>query len=303
VSHTARIEKIYDGTDPRPLPYAPIVASAGIWSRIRLEELRSGPGEEAEAELTENMVVLNIGAPYRWEIAWANELSVRSYTSPTGRIAIFPARQRHRSRWFDEFHVLVLAVDQRLLSEAAETATPSSGGHCQLVREMNCDDALLRHLILALRQALEISQSDSALEGESVALAVATHLACRYAARPVATSPRTLLPMRCMRRVDEYVQANLSARISLPALADVAQISVFYFSRLFKARAGMTPHQYVLNLRVARAKSLLDDPSQTMAEIAAQCGFAHQQHLADVFRRNTGVTPTAYRRGRQQEES
>jgi len=101
--------------------------------------------------------------------------------------------------------------------------------------------------------------------------------------------------MHRMRRVDEYVQSNLSARISLPALADVAQMSVFHFSRLFKARTGVTPHQYVLKLRIARAKSLLNDSSRTMADIAAQCGFAHQQHFADAFRRNAGVTPTAYR--------
>jgi AraC family transcriptional regulator len=112
---------------------------------------------------------------------------------------------------------------------------------------------------------------------------------------PAAGGKTTLLPMHRMRRVADYVQANLNATISLQALGDVAQMSVFHFSRLFKARTGVTPHQYVLKLRIARAKSLLNDSSQTMTDIAAQCGFAHQQHFADVFRRNAGVTPTAYR--------
>jgi AraC-like DNA-binding protein len=44
-----------------------------------------------------------------------------------------------------------------------------------------------------------------------------------------------------------------------------------------------------------RLSLLLNDPSRTMADIAAQCGFAHQQHFADAFRRSSGVTPTAYR--------
>ena len=98
-----------------------------------------------------------------------------------------------------------------------------------------------------------------------------------------------------MRRVTDYVQAHLDAAIPLQALGEVAHMSVFHFSRLFKARTGVTPHQYVLKLRIARAKKLLIGSSQTITEIAAQCGFAHQQHFADAFRRNLRETPTAYR--------
>jgi AraC family transcriptional regulator len=296
VSDTARIAKIYDGLRAQPVPYQPIVASGSIWSRIRLEELRSPPGEEAEAAPTEHGVVLNVGTPFRWEIAWADEPSVRSSIQQTGRIAIFPAHHRHRSCWFDPFQVIVLAVDRDLLVEAAGAAGHVNPEHVQLRREMSCDDPFLRHLILALREALEADQRSSAFYGESVAVVVAMHLVYRYAATtPPAASPRTLLPMHRMRRVAEYIQANLEVPISLQALGEVAQMSVFHFSRLFKARTGVTPHQYVLKLRIARAKSLLNDPSRTMADIAAQCGFAHQQHFADAFRRNAGVTPTAYR--------
>ena len=69
----------------------------------------------------------------------------------------------------------------------------------------------------------------------------------------------------------------------------------FHFSRLFKARTGLTPHRYLLQQRIVRAKSLLGDPSLHIAEIAARCGFAHQQHFADAFRRSVGLTPTGYR--------
>jgi AraC family transcriptional regulator len=294
-TRTERIAKIYEGTQPQPLPYEPIVASGGIWARIRLEELRSAPGEEADAAATENDVVLNVGAPYRREIAWADELAVCSSTHRTGEIAIFPARERHRARWFDEFHVLVLAVERGLLAEAADAAGHTNPGQVHLRRELGCDDPLLRHLILALREALEVDQGINALYGESVAVAVAMHLTSRYATKPATGGKTTLLPMHRMRRVAEYVQAHLHTSISLQDLGDVAQMSVFHFSRLFKARTGVTPHQYVLKLRIARAKALLTDSSLTIAEIAAQCGFAHQQHFADAFRRYVGGTPTTYR--------
>lgn len=294
--HTARIAKIYEGTRPQALPYEPIVASGGIWARIRLEEIRSGPGEESDATPTENNVVLNLGAPFRCEVAWTDERSAHSSTLLTGASAILPAHERYRSRWFDEFHVIVLALDSSLIFEAAGLAGHVNPEHVQLRRELCCDDPLLRYLILALREALQTDERDSGLYGESLAVAVATHLASRYVATTrVVAGAGTVLPVQRMRRVVEYVQTHLDATISLRELGDVAQMSVFHFSRLFKARAGVTPHQYVLRLRIARARALLADSSQTVAEIAAQCGFAHQQHLADAFRRNMGETPTAYR--------
>ena len=55
----------------------------------------------------------------------------------------------------------------------------------------------------------------------------------------------------------------------------------------------------VLAMRVERAKSLLADKSQTIAEIALDCGFAHQEHMTRVFAAQLGVTPAAFRRSLQ----
>ena len=68
--------------------------------------------------------------------------------------------------------------------------------------------------------------------------------------------------------------------------------------RLFKATLRVSPYQYVLNRRVERAKILLGENKQSLADIALQCGFSHQEHMTRMFRRFTGVTPGLYRRGR-----
>jgi len=61
---------------------------------------------------------------------------------------------------------------------------------------------------------------------------------------------------------------------------------------------GLTPHQYVMSRRVARARRLLEEGELPITAIAAETGFASQSHLTDLFRREVGVTPRAYRAAR-----
>ena len=73
-------------------------------------------------------------------------------------------------------------------------------------------------------------------------------------------------------------------------------MSPYHFARLFKSTAGLSPHQYVIQSRVERAKTLLADSDLTIAEVAQAVGFANQSHLAFHVRRLLGVSPKALRR-------
>jgi AraC-like DNA-binding protein len=106
------------------------------------------------------------------------------------------------------------------------------------------------------------------------------------------------LPQTSLRRVLEHMQANLDQELSVTALAAVAQISPFYFSRLFKQSTGLSPHQYLLRQRILRAQELLADPSRRVAEVSYELGFPHQSHFTTVFGKLVGMTPRAYQRQR-----
>ena len=75
----------------------------------------------------------------------------------------------------------------------------------------------------------------------------------------------------------------------------VSQIC-YAFGRMFRSTFHTTPHQFLLELRVQRAKQLLATTTVPIAEIAAQCGFPIPSHFTTTFRSRTGVTPTEYRR-------
>lgn len=92
-----------------------------------------------------------------------------------------------------------------------------------------------------------------------------------------------------------YIQEHLGEDISLEAIASHLSISPYYLSHLFKQLMGISPYQYVLQQRVERAKRLLRKSELTIAEIALECGFANQAHLAKHFRTLVGISPKAYR--------
>jgi AraC-like DNA-binding protein len=103
------------------------------------------------------------------------------------------------------------------------------------------------------------------------------------------------LPPGALRRVKEYIAANLDKSIDLPTLAGTAGFSVFHFARAFKQTEGVTPHVYLLEQRLQRARELLTGADLPLSEIARATGFSDQGHLARHFRQRVGMSPSMFR--------
>lgn len=99
-----------------------------------------------------------------------------------------------------------------------------------------------------------------------------------------------------LRRVIDYIEADLSRAFTIEELAKVAGVSPRHFIRAFRESAGQTPLRYVYDLRLERAKEFLLDPRRTATEVALDCGFSHAQHFSTAFKKATGVTPSDFRR-------
>jgi transcriptional regulator of acetoin/glycerol metabolism len=99
-----------------------------------------------------------------------------------------------------------------------------------------------------------------------------------------------------LRRVRDYVENHLNGDVSLGTLARVAGLSDSHFARAFRQAEGVTPHTYVLQRRVARARKMMVESDLSLAEIALAAGFADQSHLARRFRQQTGLTPDRFRK-------
>lgn len=157
------------------------------------------------------------------------------------------------------------------------------------------EDGILAHL--GQIAALSVAQVGPAtpLFLETMALSIHRHLLKNYFGRPPAQPARGGLAKWQERRVKEYIEAHLEAGIGLLELAQHAQLSPSQFGRAFKTSVGMTPHQWIISRRVARARALISQPHLSLAEVARLCGFADQSHLAREFRKIEGMTASAWR--------
>jgi AraC family transcriptional regulator len=96
-------------------------------------------------------------------------------------------------------------------------------------------------------------------------------------------------------RVRDYVTAHLGETIRVADLAALTGLSVARFALCFRASTGWSPHRFVLGQRVETAQCLLRNTAMPMAEVAVECGFSSQQHMATVMRRLAGVAPSSVR--------
>ena len=99
-----------------------------------------------------------------------------------------------------------------------------------------------------------------------------------------------------IKRVIDYMQENLNRGFSFSDISKVANYSPYYFIRIFKSETGKSPYEYLLELRMQKAKDLLEDNNHTITEICFMCGFNNPSHFTLSFKKRSGVTPTAYRK-------
>ena len=100
------------------------------------------------------------------------------------------------------------------------------------------------------------------------------------------------------KRVAEYIEEHLTEEISLATLARLVDLSLYHFARAFKQSFGVPPHRYHMARRLDRARSLLQRPALSVTQIGVEIGFRETSSFTRAFRKFAGVTPTEYRRHR-----
>ena len=96
-------------------------------------------------------------------------------------------------------------------------------------------------------------------------------------------------------RAITYIYEHSSEGISVEQLSSLSGLSTYYFIRLFKQETGYTPHEYIVNQRMASARYLLKYTSMTIKEICFNCGFSSESVFCNAFKKRYGRTPHQYR--------
>jgi AraC family transcriptional regulator len=185
--------------------------------------------------------------------------------------------------------MLYIHLNPELVRQVAQAAEIDA---IDLVNCFSKLDLRLHQIAMLLLSELNSDGIMGRLYVESLTQVLIIHLLRNYSSSTPQIAPQhNGLTAIQLRQTIDYIQAHLDRNLSLTKIADVINISPTYFSSLFKRATGNSPHQYVIQQRVERAKVLLKTTDLEIASIAFQVGFSSQSHLTQHFKRLTGSTP------------
>jgi AraC family transcriptional regulator len=271
-----------DGGSPATLT----AGSAPGESGVSIVRARFHGGVHFSAIPQQHLVWLHLTAPAHFECRIAGRALY--HEAPVGSLAILPAGADSAADADESFDALLVKVHPgRLALAAAE----ESALELRLIERLSGLDAALLQLAYTLASEIEAGYPNGPLFWSEVASGFIDSLIARHTAKFAGRS-RGTLGKHVLGRLREHVLAHLDEPIEVATLAQIAGRSPFHFSRVFTRSVGMTPHRYIVHLRLQRAIELVREGRSGLAEIAAITGFADQSHLSRWVRRVHGVTLT-----------
>ena len=177
-----------------------------------------------------------------------------------------------------------------LIQDIANSLSGRPVGAVPVFREPAVNDPLGARLFAEAHRLLESGRD--LLGGEECLHRAYGHLLARHAGIDAAALGREPGPAA---RVRAAIEERFAEPLHLSDLAAIARLSLHHLIRVFRAEIGLTPHAYLVDVRIRRARMLLKSGTSP-ADAAALVGFADQAHLTRAFKARLGVSPGAYRR-------
>lgn len=265
--------------------------SAGGFA-VQLRSDSSGILEVPELDMA--LVSIHIGRAARMSCRRAGLSHTGSAVH--GDIDIIPAGVSSVWQMHDEFDRAVLMVFSRQMLNSVAEENGVGAREVELRNRFMSRDRQLESIAWAMKSELEFGSPSGQLYLDGLALSAAARLVAAHSSASVEERRYGGLDGRRLKRTLEFIEANLTGDLSLACLAVVADMSVSHFRAGFRESVGVPVHQYVIERRVERAKSLLMREGESIAEIALAAGFTHQSHLARHMQRSTGLSPLQMKR-------
>lgn len=274
------------------------VTSKGLgWASIYASAQREKPYEDSFNAVNDHLIILHLDGPVAVTRVMGR-VPARRVIAPGG-LFILPGGHDFGVRLEGELDTLHIYLRKQVLDDVAEDFGYGAADCIEIVPSLGDHDSLIERLALGIQEALRNTDPTGTVYADYLAQALAARLLRQHStsahAAPLPQGGFTKLQLQ---RATDFMQAHLGETLTLEELASATGLSSSHFARRFKVTTGMPPHQFLMQLRVERAKRMLRGGT-SIIEIALACGFTHQEHMTRIFRRAVGLTPAAYRRSVQ----
>jgi AraC family transcriptional regulator len=265
------------------------------WNHILVEQFQHPPGEEKSHFSKEHAICLSL-APRPVRLLQIKGGRTYLGLQSKGDVSLTPAEIPSYFRWESDDSCLQIRVASQFIQSVAKEMIATDPDRLELRLEFQTRDPQLEAIAMLLLSEIKQENPGGRLYIESLSNVLAVHLLRQYAApKSHLMVYESGLSERQILQVVEYINEHLHQDIKLANLSALLGISESHLSHRFKQAIGMTPHQYLLQQRVERAKQLLQEGDRSIMDIAFLCGFNSHSHLTKQFRQLTGITPKAYR--------
>jgi AraC family transcriptional regulator len=212
-----------------------------------------------------------------------------------GDLEIIPARTPSEWEISRPSVRLIMRVPEGLLRSVAPRLGMAAAS-IEIADRFQVRDPVIEHIAWALKDDIE-GRAGGQLIQDSLGVALAARLLHRHNVRSLPIrSFKGGLSAEVLKQILAYIDDNLSSKLSLEKISDIAGVSASHLQALFRNATGRSVHQYVLRRRIEHAQILLRDGDLSISQVALASGFAHQSHLARHMRRTLGSAPTTVRK-------
>ena len=214
----------------------------------------------------------------------------------TGKLCLMP--KDHLSRWtsLKPIRIAHLYLPEQIIRQDAERCLDIDARFAELRDVTYQDDCLLRQAMVSLINALNNGARIDPLFAEEALNSVSCRLLHHYRQSTQSKWAQNKgLSLYQRKRMKTYIKENLSEKLTIELLAELIHLSPFHFARMFKESFGDSPANFIIRQRITLSKDLLRS-NLDLCDIASECGFSHQSHFNNYFKKNVGVTPAVYRK-------
>jgi AraC family transcriptional regulator len=278
-------------------PESVLVSSRALgWKPLNIERRELEPGGDClPGGVTEHLIFVSLADGH---VIRESGGDITENDLEAGLVSVHPSDTPVRWSWNTRLSFTVMSLEPGYLNKVAQESFAFDPGQVRLKTVEGQRDPVITSIAGALMREVMSGDAGSRLYAESLANLVAVHLLRNYTDHPeLIEAEKVNVAPRSVIQAMKYIHDNYPNDVRLADIAGAAHLSPYHLTRVFKKATGVSPHRYLVQVRVNSARSLLTAGAgdRSLAEIASAVGFADQSHLTRHFKRMLGMTPKQLR--------
>lgn len=189
---------------------------------------------------------------------------------------------------------LHIAVEKSFFQRVAKEA--AGGGEYEFKRVHNVYSKQLLDLIGNYQREMMDYGESFPLMLEGICIQIVFQLLRDLSSEPATNKTRLNKDNKYINKAIQYMQEYYGSNIGINDICSLIYLSPCHFKRVFKDYTGQTPYQYLMRIRLEKAKEILYDKEISIEEVAKLCGFVNSGHFSTVFKRVIGMSPSEFRK-------